>query len=455
MGEVKGWCPGALRPMMSGDGLLVRLRLTGGVLSFTNARAIAGAAARFGNGKISLSARANLQLRGVSVENYPQLIAELQALGLVGDNAQAEAVRNIIASPLPDGLVDIAPVVSALDARLATDETLWALPGKFGFAIDNGSTLPLGDVSADVRFEAVMTPQGARFGLVLAGAEQTYFGFYTAAQVPDIAADIARMFITAQAQHPALKRMKDWVRLEGDAITALPPALMLRLLKHEGHEAPLLHLTPRTPQSTPAWHQILGAQSGFYGVAAPFGLLDASSLHDLAETAEASGARDLRLTPWRVILAAYPHPNPLPKGEGIGEETLPKGGGIGARYSLSLWERVRVRAGFITNPADPRLSIAACTGAPACSSGETPAMADAQRLAPLFAGANHVALHVSGCGKGCAHPGKAPLTLVGRGGLYDLIEHGDTKATPIRTGLAPAQLPEILSDIMRIQSFDA
>ena len=451
MGEVKGWCPGALRPMMSGDGLLVRLRLTGGVLSFVNARAIAGLAARFGNGKISLSARANLQLRGVSVENYPQLIAKLQALGLVGDNARAESVRNIIASPLPDGLVDIAPVVSALDARLAADETLWALPGKFGFAIDNGSTLPLGDLSADMRFEAVMTPQGARFGLVLAGAAQTYFGFHTAAQVPDIAADIARMFIIARAQHPALRRMKDWVRLEGDDITALPPALR----EPQGEGQDLLHLTPRTPQSAPAWHQILGAQSGFYGVAAPFGLLDASSLHDLAETAEASGAQELRLTPWRVILVAYPHPNPLPTGEGMGEETLPKGGGIGTRYSLSLWERVRVRAGFITNPADPRLYMAACTGAPACSSGETAAMADAQRLAPLFTGADHLARHVSGCGKGCAHPGKAPLTLVGRGGLYDLIEHGDTKAPPVRTGLAPAQLPEILSDIMRIQSFDA
>ena len=419
MGEVKGWCPGALRPMMSGDGLLVRLRLTGGVLSFANARAIADVAARFGNGKISLSARANLQLRGVTPERYPALIEALQALGLVGDNAQAEAVRNIIASPLPDGLVDIAPVVSALDARLTADETLWALPGKFGFAIDNGSTLPLGDVSADVRFEAIMTPQGARFGLVLAGAEQVYFGFYTAAQVPDIAAAIARMFIIARAQHPAFKRMKDWIAQEGGSITAL----------HELQS----EITPRIPQSSPAWSQILGAQSGFYGVAAPFGLLDASSLHDLAETAEASGARDLHLTPWRVILATYPHAL-LPHPE-----------------ALEGWGETN----FITNPADPRLSIAACTGAPACSSGETAAMADAQRLAPLFAGVNRLVLHVSGCGKCCAHPGKAPLTLVGRGGLYDLIEQGDTKATPIRTGLAPAQLPEILSDIMRIQSFDA
>lgn len=27
---IQGWCPGALRPMASGDGLVVRIRLPGG-----------------------------------------------------------------------------------------------------------------------------------------------------------------------------------------------------------------------------------------------------------------------------------------------------------------------------------------------------------------------------------------------------------------------------------------
>ncbi len=42
------------------------------------------------------------------------------------------------------------------------------------------------------------------------------------------------------------------------------------------------------------------------------------------------------------------------------------------------------------------------------------------------------AIHVSGCAKGCAHPGSAPWTLVGRDGRYDLVRHGKAGDTPGR-----------------------
>ena len=39
--QVKGWCPGALRPMLSGDGLVLRVRPHGGRLSQAQAAGIA------------------------------------------------------------------------------------------------------------------------------------------------------------------------------------------------------------------------------------------------------------------------------------------------------------------------------------------------------------------------------------------------------------------------------
>ena len=71
--EIKGWCPGALRPMQSGDGLVVRIRPPLGRLTPAQALAIATAAQTHGNGIIDLSARANLQLRGVTDGSHPAL----------------------------------------------------------------------------------------------------------------------------------------------------------------------------------------------------------------------------------------------------------------------------------------------------------------------------------------------------------------------------------------------
>jgi precorrin-3B synthase len=55
--EIKGWCPGALRPMLSGDGWLVRIRPPMGQLTPAQTVGLAEAALRHGNGVIDLSSR--------------------------------------------------------------------------------------------------------------------------------------------------------------------------------------------------------------------------------------------------------------------------------------------------------------------------------------------------------------------------------------------------------------
>ena len=82
---VKGWCPGALRPMESGDGLIVRLRITGGIVDVALAKRIAVWSRHWGNGQIDLSSRSNLQLRGLSAQHLPDLhdaLAECDLLDL-------------------------------------------------------------------------------------------------------------------------------------------------------------------------------------------------------------------------------------------------------------------------------------------------------------------------------------------------------------------------------------
>jgi precorrin-3B synthase len=154
----KGWCPGVLTPMETGDGLLARVRAPRARLSLDQAAALVDATVRCGNGVIGLSARANLHLRGLSEGTLPDLHARLKEIGLIDADPGIERVRNIVVSPLddldPEALLDLGPSVASLEKRLKADENLRQLPAKFSFVFDAQGRLPLGDVDADIRFEA-------------------------------------------------------------------------------------------------------------------------------------------------------------------------------------------------------------------------------------------------------------------------------------------------------------
>ncbi|MFN4102326.1 MAG: precorrin-3B synthase, partial [Pararhodobacter sp.] len=134
MSAVKGWCPGALQPMESGDGWVVRIRPPGGRLDAAQAATIADAAETLGNGVIELTGRANLQLRGVTPASHGPLIRALRAVGLTDPDAATEQRRNLIVTPFADAATDA--LACAIEAALAASDL--ALPAKFGFALDNG-----------------------------------------------------------------------------------------------------------------------------------------------------------------------------------------------------------------------------------------------------------------------------------------------------------------------------
>ena len=147
---VKGWCPGAHRPMMSGDGLLIRVRPQGGRVDAQTAHGLANLAERFGNGILDLTSRANLQIRGVREDDHAPLLSELCKLGLLDTDPRLEGRRNILVTPFWDEGDQTHRLVQGLTAALGD---LPELPAKVGFAVDTGSTRMLSDASADIRVE--------------------------------------------------------------------------------------------------------------------------------------------------------------------------------------------------------------------------------------------------------------------------------------------------------------
>ncbi|MDQ6867519.1 MAG: precorrin-3B synthase [Pseudomonadota bacterium] len=388
----KGWCPGALRPMQAKDGLLVRLRISGGVVPVATMRGLAQAGRAHGNGLFDLSARANLQMRGVREERLPYLIEVLEGLGLIDENVAAEAVRNVLVSPLAglDGRIDAPNAAKALEAALAANKDLHALPGKFGFLIDDGSALSLGPVPADIRFDWTGGQQPFAIGIGGHANEAIFLGRCGGDDIPDIASRLAQAFLRlgSQMADPP-RRMRGLIERLGAAAIAALAGLRLDPLRGRGAIA----------EPCPIGLLRFNDKNCF-GVGAAFGRLDANMFDAAASGAEIFAAGEIRLTPWRALILPFVQPK--------------QADAMRAYFTAH---------GFIADREDARLAIAACGGASACERGTTDTRADALALMPIARRFRKtgVALHVSGCAKGCARQAATPFTLIALAGRYDLV----------------------------------
>ncbi len=349
--EIKGRCPGALAPMMSGDGLVVRIRPRAGQVTAAQARGIAHAAREYGNGGIDLSSRANLQLRGVRPETHAALLQALDTLGLLDADPETEARRNIVVTPFWSKVGVEPALASALESGLATSNL--ALPGKFGFAVDCGPQRVLGAVPADIRIERgdggrlIVRADGAGFGIPVEVEQAAAVGLA-----------LARWFIASGGINQGRGRMAAHIR----NCAMLPPELT-------GSSMPAVESATAMP----------GLMNGGALVAVAFGSMHADLLERLAAVAPR-----LRVTPWRMIF-------------------LP---GI---------DRLPTVQDLITHPDDPLLRVEACTGAPCCPQGLAPTRPLARELATHVPRGRtlHVSGCAKGCA--CARPATLTLVATTQG----------------------------------------
>ena len=397
----RGWCPGALMPMETGDGWLVRIHPPGGRLSAEALDRLAALAAEHGNGLVDITARANLQMRGVRPETHPPLVAELLAAGLVDPREGDGPYRPVLTGPLAGrdagDLRDVAALSEAVEARL---KSVAGLPAKVLVRVHGGGLSP-GRGDADIRLVA------GGDHLVLVTADRAYR--VAPDDVPEaVAVLLGRLAIHHRARPQAVRRLRD---VDAGEVAALAASLGL----------PAVPMPPAPPVSRGVG--IVAERGGSRAAlaAAPFGRTTSAGLAALAALVRRHGAFDLRLTPWRGVALT-----------GLSDAGAALAGLAGL--------------GFIVDAADPRLAVDACPGAPACARGEAPAQVDAALMAAalpadLDAG---FTLHVSGCAKGCARSSPATLTLVARDGLYDVVSAGRASDPPVNR-LAAADVVRLLA----------
>lgn len=411
---IKGWCPTLLAPMQSGDGWLARVKPSAGVVTADAARVIGHAATRYGNGHIDLTARGNLQVRGLTPRSAELLAETIVAETLASETPAVEAIRNVMASPLgpddPTAAFDSHALARDIEAMLGAEAALAVLPPKFCVLVDGGGALPLAGITADIMVRA----HGEALAVQLDG------GPHAAPCSPSTLAATVKVLALAFLR-PSSERRE-------------PPRRMAALMGGIGETAifaaaglnpvPLPNNKKVEARSPIGRIPIPARTAGAFGVGLPFGRIEATALIGLAALSERHGDGSLRTTPWRALLFA----------------------GVAPEAAQHLTQEVEA-LGLIAGAADPRLAIFACVGAPACNSASVDARGDAARLAAAIPNATRGTIHVSGCAKSCAHRGVAALTLVGRDGRYDLVRDGAASDRAALTGLSIDEAVALLQSV--------
>lgn len=308
-------CPGALSLHEAADGGLARIRLPGGAISATALRGLAALADRYGDGRLELTSRGNVQLRALPAA--PAGFAdEVAALGLL-PSATHERVRNIVASPLAP---ELTQYVRDLDRGLCARPELARLPGRFLFGLDDGS----GDVRS-------LAPD-------LTASDGELLGLRT----DDV---VEAMLTAAQAflDERAAQGSQAWRLAEltdGPARVADRVQAALGLAAAEPRPVPV---APPEPAG-PSWQK-----DGRYSVVvlAPLGRLTTDQARLLSESVD-----QLRITPWRsVVVPDLADPTPLLE--------------------------AAAHAGLGTDRDSPWYGLTACTGRPGCAKALADVQADA------------------------------------------------------------------------------
>lgn len=343
-------CPGALQVHQAADGALARIRLPGGMITAPQLEALAHAATQHGSGMLELTARGNIQLRGVTDTDA---VAEVAARAGLLPSATHERVRNVVSSPLSGRVGPFADVrlwVTDLDQALQSDPDLAALPGRFLFGIDDGRA-DISGLGADIGVHAV----GDRAALVMCGKDtgvRIDHGEVTISLV-----EVARQF--------AISRGSAWRIPELDNPDAL-------LSSFDVTEADRLHFdsVPRPPVG---WIPQDNDRIAL-GAAVPLGVLSARQ----AEFVAAIGA-PIVITPWRSLLVCD-------LDEGIADTSL----------------RVLAPMGLVFDANSPWLDVSACVGTPGCERSRADVRAEATRVAD--AGYTEGRVHYVGCERACGSP---------------------------------------------------
>ncbi|MBN3909834.1 MAG: ferredoxin--nitrite reductase [Nostoc sp. NMS1] len=140
------WVGVFFRPVTPGK-FMMRLRMPNGILSSSQMSVLAQVVQRYGDdGCADITTRQNIQLRGIRIEDLPDIFNRFHAVGLTSIQSGMDNIRNITGDPVAgldaDELYDTRELVQQIQDMLTNkgegNPEFSNLPRKFNIAITGG-----------------------------------------------------------------------------------------------------------------------------------------------------------------------------------------------------------------------------------------------------------------------------------------------------------------------------
>ena len=452
------------RPVTPGK-FMLRMRTPNGILTSQQVRVLAEIIQRYGeDGSADITTRQNIQLRGVRLEDIPDIFSRIKEAGMTSMQSGMDNVRNITGSPVAgldgDELIDTRNLVQKVQDMITNcgegNPEFTNLPRKFNIAIEGGRDNSVHAEINDIAF--VPAYKDGKLGFnVLVG------GFFSSKRCEAAIPLNAWIPPTEEAVVGVSRAILEVYRDRGLRANRQKSRLMwlieelgLEEFRQLVEQAFGQSLERAAAEDVIDWdkrdHIGVHAQQqpgkSYVGLHVPVGRLTADDLFDLARLAEVYGESELRFTVEQNVI--IPH---------IDTEN------IDTFLTEPLLEK------FPTEPEPLSRSLVSCTGAQFCNFAlvETKqrALAVAKQLESELNIPNDVRIHWTGCPNSCGQPQVAQIGLMGTKARKDgkMVEAVDLfmggkvgkdaqLGSRVQKGIPCEDLPSVLRQIL-IDEFGA
>ncbi|MBN3886963.1 MAG: ferredoxin--nitrite reductase [Nostoc sp.] len=423
------WVGVFFRPVTPGK-FMMRLRMPNGILTSNQMRVLAQVVQRYGDdGCADITTRQNIQLRGIRIEDLPDIFNRFHAVGLTSVQSGMDNVRNITGDPVAgldaDELYDTRELVQQIQDMLTNkgegNPEFSNLPRKFNIAIaggrDNSVHAEINDLAFVPAFKEA-GEQGSRGAgeqnLLSADSHDKIFGFnvlvggfFSAkrceAAIPlnawvapeDVVAVCRAVLEVFRDCGPRANRQKSrlmWL-IDEWGLDKFRAEVETRLGKSLISAAPKDEIDWEKRDHIGVYKQ---KQAGlnYAGLNIPVGRLYAEDMFEIARLAEVYGTGEIRFTVEQNIVI----PN-------IADSRL------ATFLAEPLLERFSINPGLLAR------SLVSCTGAQFCNFAlietKNRALAMIKALEEELTFTKPVRIHWTGCPNSCGQPQVADIGLMG------------------------------------------